>query len=161
MKKWLVRLLVLSGLVALDRCSGRNGLDAEDILAVRPGMTMDEVDGILGRPLDKEVISGYSFYCPCNAEKTCWIPLRTTWRYARKPVTRFLPFTRFPMLWVHFNARGRVDEVYAKVYFMMGMDSEGIYVRKLSPCDTTDRTLERFGDLDDETMALERLHSVF
>ena len=160
-KQWLAVPFALLGLFALDRCSITNGLDAEEILAVRPGMTMDEVEGILGKPFDKEVRSGYSFYCRCNPEKICSSPERITWTYTRKPLTSFTPYWSFPMLWVHFNSRGKVNEVYAKRYFAMGVDSEGIYMKKLSPCDTTDQTVEEFGNLDDEAMAIKRLRRAF
>lgn len=161
MKPRLTVPLAVLGLFAMDRWSCKRGLDADEILAVRPGMTMDEVEGILGKPFDKEVRSGYSFYCRCNPEKICWSPERTSWTYTRKPLTRFTPFWSFPMLWIHFNSRGRVNEVYAKRYFAMGMDSEGIYMKKLSPCDTTDQTVEKFGNLDDEAKAIKRLRKAF
>lgn len=160
-EKWWLPLMALLGLFTLDRCSCKNGLDADDILAVRPGMTMDEVEGILGKPFDKEVRSDYMFVCRCNPEQLCREPQRTTWTYTRKPLTRFTPYWSFPMLWVHFNSRGKVKEVYAKRYFAMGADSEGIYMKKLSPCDTTDRTVELFGNLDDEAKSIKRLRRAF
>ncbi|MBK9149159.1 MAG: hypothetical protein IPM12_15245 [Flavobacteriales bacterium] len=113
---------------------------------------------ILGEPLEVEVRSSFDFYCRCNEERICKEPERTTWAFTRKPVVRVLPF---PMLWVHFNSRGRVHEVYAKRYLALGMDSEGIYLKKLSPCDITDRTIEHYGGLDDDADALRRLQAVF
>jgi hypothetical protein len=156
--KWLIALSVPLGLVLWDRCGSGLGLSAEGILAVSPGMTMEEVRSILGEPLEVEVRSGFDFFCRCNEERVCKEPERTTWTFTRKPVMRALPF---PMLWVHFNSRGHVHEVYAKRYSALGMDSEGIYMKKLSPCDTTDRTIERYGGLDDDTNALRRLQEVF
>ncbi|MBK7943956.1 MAG: hypothetical protein IPJ85_00995 [Flavobacteriales bacterium] len=161
MKQWLAVPFALLSLFALDRCSRKNGLDAEDILAVRPGMTMDEVEEILGKPFDMEVRSDHMFVCRCNPERLCREPQRTTWTYTRKPLTRFTPYWGFPMLWVHFNSRGKVNTVYAKRYFAMGVDSEGIYMKKLSPCDTTDQTMEQFGNLDDEAKAIKRLRTAF
>jgi hypothetical protein len=41
------------------------------------------------------------------------------------------------MLWVHFNDRKRVRQVYAKEYMIM--DDRGIYAADGDPCDTTDK----------------------
>ena len=69
---------------------------------------------------------------------------------------------RYPMLWVHFNSRGHVHEVYAKEYFALGMDSRGMYMVKLDPCDTTDRKVdERYGDITAGSAVVHRLHEIF
>ena len=142
--KWLITALLLVALIAWDWYGSRFRLNAEDILAIKPGMTMNEVRSILGDPLDEEVRRGYDFCCRCNPEKICWQPERTTWIYTRKPLFRVIPFLTFPMLWVHFNSPGHLDEVYMKKYFAMGLDWRGIYLSKLDPCDPTDRTLQEF-----------------
>lgn len=132
------------GLLIWDWYGARLRLSAEEILSVRPGMTMDEVRSVLGRPLKEEVRGSYDFYSRCNPERVCHATGRSTWTYTRKPATRaFVPFLRFPMLWVHFNSRGHVDEVYAKEYFQSGMDCRGVYMSRLDPCDASDRTLDR------------------
>jgi len=68
----------------------------------------------------------------------------------------------FPMLWVHFNSRGHVQQVYAKQYFALGMDSRGVYTVALDPCDTTDRTVDdRYGRRSYGAAAIQRLHDIF
>lgn len=158
LRKLLVTFCMLLGLVLWDCYGSGFGLSAEGILSVRPGMTTEEVRLILGEPLEVEVRRNFDFYCRCNEERICKEPERTTWAFTRKPVVRVLSFS---MLWVHFNSRGHVHEVYAKRYFALGMDSEGIYMKKLSPCDITDRTIEHYGGLDDDADALRRLQAVF
>ncbi|MCB0769887.1 MAG: hypothetical protein KDC00_05725 [Flavobacteriales bacterium] len=158
-RKWLVVLFVLLSIVLWDRYGTRLGLNAENILSIRPGMTMVEVRTILGDPVRQEVDRDIKFFCRCNEEQICKEPERTTWTYTRKPVMRALSF---PMLWVHFNSRCHVDEVYAKEYFALGMDSRGMYMVKLDPCDTTDRTVEeRYGDISAGSAALHRLREIF
>ena len=87
MRKWLVALCVL--LVLWDRYGSRLGLNADRIVAVSPGMTMEEVRAILGELVRKEVRHDIRFFCPCNEEQICWDE-RTTWTYTRKPLMRAL-----------------------------------------------------------------------
>ncbi|HEY0978101.1 MAG TPA: hypothetical protein VGE21_11590 [Flavobacteriales bacterium] len=74
-------------------------------------------------------------------------------------MSRFIPYPAYPMLWVHFNSRGHVHEVYAKQY--SGLEGQGIYMLKLDPCDTTDRTVKPSPAYYDETMALRQLQESF
>ncbi len=139
----LTVLAIIAVALAWDWFGGRFRLDAEDILALQPGMTMNEVRAIMGEALLEEVRGDYRFMCPCNPERTCWQASRTTWTYTRKPFIRLIPFLTFPMVWVHFNSRGHLDEVYVKEYFDCGIDRKLVYIAKLDPCDPTDRTLLR------------------
>lgn len=157
-RKWLIALGVLLALLLWDRYGSRLGLNAERIVAIRPGMTMEEVRAVLGEPVRQEVSRNVRFFCRCNEEQVCWAPERTTWTYTRKPLMRALPF---PMLWVHFNSRGRVHLVYAKEYFALGLDNRGIYMVKLDPCDATDRTIERPVKGYDEAVAYQQLKDAF
>lgn len=136
----LTVVVALAVALAWDWFGSRLWLDAEDILALQPGMTMTEVRSIMGDALVEDVRGDYHFMCSCNLEKTCWQPSRTTWTYTRKPFARLIPFLTFPMVWVHFNSRGHLDEVYVKEYSNAGMDRKPIYIAKLDPCDPTDRT---------------------
>lgn len=155
----LIVATALSLLIAWGWNAFQRKLTADNIIAVQPGMTMEEVLALLGDPERQEVSRDVRFFCHCNEEQICREPERTTWTYTRKPVMRVLPF---PMLWVHFNSRGHVNEVYAKKYFALGMDSKGIYSVKLDPCDTTDRTVDdRYGRLFDGAEAIQRLHEIF
>ena len=158
--RWLLIFpLALVGLFFLDRYASRSGLDAEDILSVQPGMTMDQVNAILGEPKKHEIIIDYRFYCQCNSEKMCYDPNRTTWTFTKKPITSLFPYPAYPMLWVHFNSRGHVASVYVKKY--MGFDDRGIYFSKLDPCDPMDRTIARLGRPIDEANAIRRLKELF
>ncbi|MEZ4758077.1 MAG: hypothetical protein R2817_14710 [Flavobacteriales bacterium] len=135
----LTVVVVLAAALAWDWFGSRFRLDADDLLALKPGMTKDEVRVLLGEPLQEEVRRDHKFFCRCNPEQICWRSELTTWTYTRKPLIRFVPFLTFPMVWVHFNERGHVDEVYTKQYFADGMDSKGLYLKKLDPCDPNDR----------------------
>ncbi len=159
--KVLVGFVVVLSFSAVDRYASKRGIEAGEILVVRPGMSMDEVMVILGDPARQEVQGNYKFFCRCNPEEVCSGSKRTTWTYTRKPLARFLPFVDYPMLWVHFNSRGRVDEVYAKKYFAFGLDDRGVYMAKLDPCDTTDRTVDRNVRFDDEVAARQQLQEMF
>lgn len=137
---------------------------AENIMAVRPGMTMAEVRSLLGDPIDVSARGPSQFVCQCNLEKTCAEISSTTYIYTRKPRSRyvamFLPFEMsYPMLWVHFNSRGKVKEVYVKRY--VGIERRPIYVAALSPCDTTDRTIATVEWAESDSVALGRLKEFF
>ena len=41
----------------------------------------------------------------------------------------WVPYERYPMLWVHLDLQGRVSQVYAKVYYDGGVDDQAIYMR--------------------------------
>ncbi len=151
---------VLAIALAWDWFGSRFRLDADDLLALKPGMTKDEVRVLLGEPLQEEVRRDYKFFCQCNPEQICWQPERTTWTYTRKPLIRFVPFLTFPMVWVHFNVRGHLDEVYIKEYFAAGMDRRGIYLSKLDPCDTLDRGLQQIRGYD-ATIARKLVRDIF
>ena len=118
--------MVLAVVLAWDWFGSRLRLDADDLLTLKPGMTKDEVRGLLGEPLQEEVRRDQKFFCRCNPEQICSQAERTSWTYTRKPLIRFLPFLTFPMVWVHFNVRGHLDEVYIKEYFDAGMDARGV-----------------------------------
>ena len=101
-----------------------------NIVSVRPGMTMQQVRSILGEPISEEAHPGYHFYCPCNPEHTCWQAKRYTFVYTERR------WGIYPMVWIHFNARRKVKEVYVKKYVLV--DDWGIYLAKQDPCDVTD-----------------------
>lgn len=90
---------------------------------------------------------------------------RTTFTYTRKPLSRAfslaLPFTvTYPMLWVHFNSRGRVNEVFVMEY--AGTKAiRLLHTVRLSPCDPTDRTVEHVAWAPDPELALQQLKKHF
>lgn len=133
----MVRLsdFTILSMVAVLGCSKcyRNPLTAAKIASVRPGMSMEQVEAILGEPLERSERVYKSMYCPCNPEHTCNNVQRFTFTYTRKEA---MPST-YPMLWVYFNGRRRVHEVFVKRYTLGGED-EPIYVATQDLCDTTD-----------------------
>ncbi len=156
----LTIVALLAGFFCWDWYGSRFRLDADELLALKPGMTKEEVRFLLGEPLQEEVCRDYKFFCRCNPEQICWQPERTTWTYTRKPLIRFVPFLTFPMVWVHFNVRGHLDEVYIKEYIDAGMDWRGIYMSKLDPCDPSDRTRYELPGYDPLTAA-EKVKEIF
>ncbi len=151
--------------IAWDWGVFRTGPSAESIMALRPGMTMDQVQSLLGEPMEREVDGHISFLCRCNAEKICSERSSTTFIYTRKPSTRWwialfqLDIT-YPMLWVHFNERGRMKEVFVKEY--VGIEARRVlHIAKLSPCDTADRTIENVEWAPEPSVALEQLKKHF
>lgn len=116
-------------------------LTVANIIAVRPGMTMEQVTAILGEPMRKESIGEVKFYCPCNPEKMCTEKSYFTFTYTQR---RKVPWA-YPMLWVHFNERKHVRSVYVKKYEMG--DDNGVYWAHENPCDPTD-TIVPLSDAD-------------
>ncbi|HEX2616573.1 MAG TPA: hypothetical protein VHL57_03470 [Flavobacteriales bacterium] len=108
-------------------------LTVRNIIAVRPGMTMEQVVSILGHPVKRDSVAGYVYFCRCNPERTCRSKWSYTFTYTKRPRMRFAPY---PMVWLHFNARKRLKEVYVKEYVLL--DDRAIYMTKEDPCDTTD-----------------------
>ncbi len=114
MKRYLLILICLVAVGWGIWC--RNGdprLTTSRIISVRPGMTMEQVRAILGEPLDEDSTANYRFYCRCNAERVCTEAYHYTWKYTSARGWYY------PMLWVHFNDRKRVRQVYAKEYMIM------------------------------------------
>lgn len=107
-------------------------LTVSKIIAVCPGMTIAQVKNILGEPVDEYTRMYRSIYCPCNSEKTCYNVHRRTFAYTKQ--SQQYPF---PMVWVHFNGRDRVHEVYVKKY--VHGNNWPIYAATQEPCDTTDQ----------------------
>ena len=102
-------------------------MTADRVLQLRPDMTYAEVVQVIGEPLAMErelpehkegstIVVGREE--PPNDPNgnhvtlTYSRPVRGVWSY--------------PMLWIHLRS-GRVDEIYAKRYFMFGADDQGIY----------------------------------
>lgn len=156
----LAVVVVLAVVLAWDWFGSRLRLDADDLLTLKPGMTKDEVRGLLGEPLQEEVRRDQKFFCRCNPEQICSQAERTSWTYTRKPLIRFLPFLTFPMVWVHFNVRGHLYEVYIKEYFDAGKDARGVYMVRLDPCDPNDRTPYEMPGYDTKAAA-EKVKEIF
>ena len=156
----LTIVALLAGFFCWDWYGSRFRLDADELLALKPGMTKDEVRAVLGGPLQEEIRSNYRFVCNCSPEGTCWQPHRTTWTYTRKPLIRFVPFLTFPMVWVHFNARGHLASVYIKEYFDAGMNARGVYMVQLDPCDPNDRAPYEMPGYDTKAAA-EKVKEIF
>jgi hypothetical protein len=166
MRLALFTITVVFGLlVAWDWNVFRRSPTAESIMAVQPGMTMDEVRSLLGEPREEHKRGSFLFYCRCNLEKTCAATSSTMFTYTRKPSIRGLtlafPFDiSYAMLWVHFNERGKLKEVFVKEY--VGIEPRRVlYIIKLSPCDTTDHTIEHVQWAAAPAIALEQLKKHF
>ncbi len=127
-------ILGLSGMSLMFGCgrsySGR--LTVANIIAVRPGMTMEQVTALLGEPISKESGGEREVACPCNPEKRCHEKCHFTFTYTQR---KMVPWT-YPMLWVRFNERKHVYEVFVKKY-ERGSDP-GVYWAHGNPCDPTD-----------------------
>jgi hypothetical protein len=155
----------LSLLIAWDWNVFRRKPTAEKIMAVQPGMTMDEVRSLLGEPREEHKRGSSQFFCPCNPEKTCAATSSTMFTYTRKPSSRglsmALPFNiSYPMLWVHFNERGKLKEVFVKEY--VGIEPRRVlHTVRLSPCDTTDLTIEHVQWAAAPAIALDQLKKHF
>lgn len=130
----LPSLLGLLGMSLFFGCgrSHSSRLTVANIIAVRPGMTMEHVTAILGEPISKESGGERTIYCPCNPEKRCTEKCHFTFTYTQR---RKVPWA-YPMVWVHFNERKHVHEVFVKKYEMG--DDNGVYNAKENPCDPTD-----------------------
>ncbi|HRH68446.1 MAG TPA: hypothetical protein PLB89_02960 [Flavobacteriales bacterium] len=151
--------------IAWDRGVFRIGPSAGSIMALKPGMTMGQVRSLLGEPIEQHMDGRIDFMCSCNREKVCSERSSTTFIYTRKPSTRWfialihLDIT-YPMLWVHFNERGRMKEVFVKEY--VGIEARRVlHIAKLSPCDPSDRTVERVEWAAAPAVALEQLKRHF
>lgn len=126
-------------------------LTVSKIITVRPGMTIEQVKNILGEPVGEYSRMHRSIYCPCNSERTCYNVYRRTFVYTKQSRKY-----SFPMVWVHFNDRDRVHEVYVKKY--VHGNKWPIYVTTQDLCDTTDQLVPATA-LDDP--ALDSLRQFF
>jgi hypothetical protein len=123
-------IAILAALASLGCGRGQHlstGVTAERVLQLRPGMTYAEVVNIVGEPFEMER------ELPPHKEGSVTVVGRKEPTYDPNGSHVTLTYSRrvggvwsYPMLWVHLRA-GRVDEVYAKRYFMFGVDDEGIY----------------------------------
>lgn len=128
----MVLLLAVFGLtLSLAGCSGVSkadvapGASPSAIRSLRLGMSVSEVKAKLGPPVstetdDHRVVLVYS-----------------------KPVTGV---RAYPMLWVRFDENDQLREVYAKRYFLWGVDDEAVYLlsEKSSPAWEADDFAECF-----------------
>jgi len=93
-----------------NKSSNRRSLiNTDNIELIKIGMKVEDVVTILGKPL--KITNRYE-----NKGKT--------FTYTEKQENKMT----FPMLWVHFDKELKVDEVFAKKYFLWGMDNECIYI---------------------------------
>jgi hypothetical protein len=96
---------------------------------------MEEVKAILGEPVsESHMNSGYDFYCPCNPDHSCHAAGSYTFCYTPENHSFFIAH---PMVWVHFDERKQVREIYIKRYAWW--NDPCIYGRSANPCDTNDR----------------------
>jgi hypothetical protein len=107
-----IRLILLFSAILTGACFTQSGLPnrvtALSIRHIQLGMSMGQVEEILGQPLAVQIgIYGSD-------------PKSESLVYFR----RFPIPIRYPMLWVHFR-NGRVVEVYAKLHNVA--DSDGVY----------------------------------
>jgi len=151
--------------IAWDWSVFRSKPSAENIMAVKPGMTMDEVLSLLGEPIAQREGGRIEFLCRCSEERRCVERSSISFIYTRKPSTRWwialfqLDIT-YPMLWVHFNERGRMKEVFVMEY--VGIEAHRLlHTTKLSPCDKNDRSIEHIAWAADNAIALQQLKEHF
>jgi outer membrane protein assembly factor BamE (lipoprotein component of BamABCDE complex) len=84
------------------------GINTSKIRAVKVGMSVGKVISILGKPIqikDRYESKGKTF------------------TYTKVPKYAM----EYPMLWVHFDNKKKVEAVFAKRYILWGMDDECIY----------------------------------
>lgn len=151
----LVLLLVLAVNIAGTRADIVEGVDGNKIKQVKPGMTLEQVISILGRPYKIDASRGIHKIGCKNPRPRLEMDINSSsdiksivdkiyndTNYCcegnkedmqRKNLT--LTFTRpvtfcknYPMLWVHFDNDYKVYSVYAKSYDgILGLDDPGIY----------------------------------
>lgn len=135
-RHFFILLLVLSLTVLTNGCryayiSDNPLLTTKNIMSVRPGMTIDQVKLILGQPVKEYYMGVYKYYCECNPQRMC-IDSKHTFEYTSRRMIR-----PYPMVWIHFNSRKKVKEIYVKKYTLL-LDELCIYLIGNNPCDTTD-----------------------
>lgn len=129
-------IIACFGSIAILSCgqmstSNNPMLTASNILSVRPDMTMDQVQAILGMPVRKDSVANYCFYCSCKTNHLCIDSMSYTFQYTKQLKFRL----SYPMLWIHFDSKMRVKSVYVKKYNLL--DDEAIYGFVKTPCDTS------------------------
>lgn len=151
----LVLLLVLAVNIAGTRAVIAEGVDGNKIKQVKPGMTLDDVISLLGRPYKIDASKGIhnidcknprsrleidvnsssdiksiidKFYYDTNY---CCEANEEDMRSKHITLTYTRPVTfckNYPMLWVHLDKDFKVYNVYAKCYDgILGLDDPGIY----------------------------------
>lgn len=93
---------------------------------------MEQVIELLGAPIRRDSSGERTMYCQCNPKKRCPEKCHFTFTYTPHNPSAW----SYPMLWVHFNERKRVQLVYVKEYMMW--DERGVYTAQENPCDPTD-----------------------
>ena len=133
MKKYVVILACLACIFLFVRgCRDNERLTVKNIIAVRPGMSMAQVIAILGRPIHVNSTSNSFFYYRCKTQR---VRADSVW-YSFTYTERGSMIFPYPMLWVNFNERKRVREVYVKRYWLL--DDPPLYSIEESHCDTLD-----------------------
>lgn len=127
-------LLGLSGISLMLGCGrSRSGrLTVANIIAVRPGMTMEQVTALLGEPISKESGGEREISCPGNAQIRCHEKCHFTFTYTQPSRVPWV----HTVLWVRFTERKHVYEVFVKKY-EKGADP-GVYWAHGNPCDPRD-----------------------
>lgn len=104
--------IVISGFLASAGClwSGHDvvgGVTCDRIRSLKLGMTRVDIEHVLGQPFREDTE----------------IPGRVVLHYSRE-----VAYARsYPMLWIHLQ-NDRLVEVYAKRYFLWGLDDEAVYL---------------------------------
>jgi hypothetical protein len=102
-------------------------VDADRVLALRPGMTYTDVSDLLGKPISMEG------EMPPHLEDGITVVHRMQPTENPNGPHVLLTYSRpvrwamtYPMIWVTLEA-GKVTEIYVKRYYAWGFDSDGIY----------------------------------
>ncbi|WP_126340432.1 hypothetical protein [Kaistella jeonii] len=105
----LIALLVIGFKIFGTNSDVVKGVNSEKIKIIKLGMKSEKVILILGKPFksEKEILGEGFIYSYTNPVKYSII---------------------YPMLWIHFDKKLKVREVYAKRYILFGADDECIYL---------------------------------